>query len=62
MIGTIPWPLRWRLGIRAEAFDRDLAHAIHGDADLHFPGLNFTRDIGPMAPNGFHQEAEFYAE
>jgi lysophospholipase L1-like esterase len=59
---SLPQPLRWWLGARATAFDKQLQQHTAGESDISFFSLRFTEDRSLMASDNFHPGPKIYRE
>jgi len=58
---ALPQPLRWFLGTRAQAFNRQLATFVASQTDCSLVALEFGFDRNWMARDGFHPGPSAYA-
>ena len=58
---ALPQPLRWFLGTRAKAFNRQLAAFVARQPDCSLVALDFGFDRSWMASDGFHPGPRAYA-
>ena len=58
---ALPQPLRWFLGARAKAFNRQLATFVASQADCSLVAPDFGFDRSWMASDGFHPGPSAYA-
>ena len=58
---ALPQPLRWFIGRRAKAFNRELAEFVQAHADCALLELSFDFDPALMASDGFHPSPQTYA-
>lgn len=59
---ALPQPLRWYLGRRARQFDRVLRSEAERATGVRYVSLEFTRNPGLMAADGFHPGPPVYTE
>ncbi len=59
---ALPQPLRWYLGRRASALDRELEADVSGEPGAAYLSLRFSDEVRQMASDGFHPGPAIYAE
>ncbi len=59
---ALPQPLRWYLGRRASALDRDLERDVGHEPGAAYLSLRFGDALDGMASDGFHPGPAIYAE
>ncbi len=58
---SLPQPLRWYLGARADQFSRDLRGDVELEPGCSYLGLDFTCDVRLIAADGYHPGPGMYS-